>query len=119
MTELKCKNCGGPLRRTGLDAKCEYCGSVYQLDVHERLILVHDARAQVIQAEMRITEDMAFCLSEEELTRLTINEMRNKLAEGLTAFMKVTVSDDPWDPFHRHERIVRGQVRVIPPDARF
>lgn len=29
MTELKCKNCGAPIRRDGV---CEYCGSVYQVD---------------------------------------------------------------------------------------
>lgn len=28
MKELKCKNCGAPLRSDGV---CEYCGSVYQI----------------------------------------------------------------------------------------
>ena len=29
MTELKCRNCGAPLRQ---DGKCEYCGSVFYYD---------------------------------------------------------------------------------------
>ena len=29
MTELKCRNCGAPLRQ---DGKCEYCGSVFYDD---------------------------------------------------------------------------------------
>lgn len=33
MTELKCKNCGAPLRQ---DGRCEYCGSVFVLEAFER-----------------------------------------------------------------------------------
>lgn len=41
-----------------------------------------------------------------------------ELAKGLAAFMKVEVMEDYGSPFNQ-ATIVRGTVRVVPPDFRF
>ena len=32
IVEFKCKNCGSPMSGSGSIVKCEYCGSVYDVD---------------------------------------------------------------------------------------
>ena len=54
-------------------------------------------------------------MKSEDLSKYTVQELSAKLAEGLAGYMKVTVNEDPF----RMVTIVRGEVRVVPPDFRF
>ena len=117
MKELKCKNCGAPLISDFASGQyvCKHCGSVFEMDTLGRLIYVRDPRAQVLCGTIEIPFEARHYMPEEDLSKYTIRELTHKLAEGLAAYMKVDVQEDPC----RMATIVRGTVRVIPPDARF
>ena len=112
MKELKCKNCGAPLRP---DGKCEYCGSVFIPDGFGHVQIVHDPRAQVLSAQMEVPFEARHYMRKEDISAYSIRELTHQLAEGLAAYMRLDVMEDPC----RMATIVRGTVRVVPPGYRF
>lgn len=120
MKQLQCKCCGAPLREVGYaNYHCEYCGAVYteRNGVLEtiRVVEVNQAHAKTIRAALEISHRFRENVPPEELSKLTIEELSNRLAKGLAAYMKIETREDPT----MMATIVYGSVRVIPPDARF
>ena len=119
MKELKCKNCGAPLVRSGWHGyKCEHCGAVYCEEEYRgevQLLCVHDARAVPLCVEIEVPFTARDYMPSEDISKYTISELTHKLAEGLAAYMQLDAREDPC----RMATIVRGTVRVIPPDHRF
>ena len=117
MEELTCKNCGGHLKEIGFGKyKCEYCGTVYQTeDRFGGFIEVAQSPTNRLRAEVAVPFQARDYMKSEDLSKYTVQELSAKLAEGLAGYMKVTVNEDPF----RMVTIVRGEVRVVPPDFRF
>lgn len=119
MKELKCKNCGAHLVWGGWGKyKCEYCGAVYSEEEYRgevQLLCVHDARVVPLCGEVEVPFTARDYMQSEDISKYTISELTHKLAEGLAAYMQLNVREDPC----RMATIVRGTVRVIPPDHRF
>ena len=113
MLELTCKNCGAPLR---WDGKCEYCGSVYKIDPSGTLIVIHEATAQTLRAAFLVPHEVRrYAKNKDDLSKYAIRQLANQLADALTSYMRLDVEEDPY----RQVTIVRGTIRVIPPDHRF
>lgn len=120
MEEMKCKSCGAPLKRRGSgELICEYCGAVYRVDesypAEIRFVEVQQAPTMTLAAQVRYPDEIAIHVSEEALAERTIQELTYELAKGLAPVMKVMVNKD----YIHGETIVRGTVRVVPPDFRF
>lgn len=124
MEEMKCKSCGAHLKRRGSgEWICEYCGAVFRVDEsipgEIRYIEVKQARAQTLQVQVKYPDEIALHIGEEALAERTIQELTTELAKGLAPYMKVMVSKDYRGGPFGTETIVRGTVRVVPPDFRF
>jgi len=115
MEELKCKNCGAPLTREG---KCEYCGSRFHVEQTFggfHIIEIEHGPAQTLSASMKIPFEARHYMKAENITQYSIRELTKQLAEGLAAYMRLDVMEDPM----RMATIVRGTVRVVPPNVRY
>lgn len=112
MKELKCKNCGATLRP---DGKCEYCGSVFLLDDFGHIRVAYAPQTQVLSAKMEIPFQARDYMRKEDISAYSLRELSHQLAEGLAAYMRLDVMEDPC----RMTTIVRGTVRVVPPGYRF
>lgn len=116
--QLICASCGAPLK---IDSegkyKCEYCGAIYIKDGGPYSFRLETYRApiQVLCAEKVIPSYLSDAMGEDDLSKYTISQLSNQLAEGLAACLKLRVRNDPL----RDATIVRGEVRVVPPDFRF
>lgn len=124
MEEMKCKSCGAPLKRRGSgEWICEYCGAVYRVDesypAEVRFVEVQQARAQTLQVKVSYPDEIALQIGEQALAERTIQDLTYELAKGLAPYMKVMVSKDYRGGQFGTETIVRGSVRVVPPDFRF
>ena len=115
MKELKCTNCGAPLLPNG---KCEYCGSRFHVEQtfgNYKIIEIEHGPAQEIAAKMEIPFEARNYMKTEKITQYAMRELTRQLAEGLAAYMRLDVMEDPM----RMATIVRGSVRVVPPNMRF
>ena len=119
MEERKCKNCGAPLERTGPGRwRCEYCGSVYEVQSslgEIQFIEAYRPEVQKLAAQVMLDRDALVYMPPEDLRKYTLGQLRQQLAEGIEAFMKVTSYEDPLG----RGSVIRGEVRVIPADKRF
>jgi hypothetical protein len=118
MKELKCKNCGAPLRPDGF---CEYCGTHYKFDTKTDQMSVIGRTyvpADVISAKVVIPRHMTVALQNnaDDFSKFALNELAHKLAEGLAGYMRLTVEDDPG---LLDAKAIRGDVRVLRPDFRY
>lgn len=124
MEEMKCKSCGAHLKKRGSgEWICEYCGAVYRVDerypAEIRFVEVQQARAQTLEVKVSYPDEIALHIGEQALAERTIQELTHELAKGLAPYMKVMVSKDYRGGPFGTETIVRGAVRVVPPDFRF
>ena len=117
MERLICKGCGAPLTSDGL---CEYCGSRYRFERTPELpepvlVQVYTSPVQRLRVETaisyRATEGMPAELKRDIIQR----DLSRKLADGLLDYLKLSVREDPY----MEATIVRGEIRVVPPDHRF
>ena len=106
---LVCENCGGPIERRTM--RCPYCGTQYtswdgamKIEVHE--VGVHTLRCQVQVARVYTHNDP------ERAAQYALGRMREQIADGLLAYMKMSTTDDP----RQNCQIIRGEVRVIIPE---
>ena len=115
MKELKCKNCGAPLTQ---DGRCEYCGARYQIEEKVGKICVVEMlppAAQTLAAQTTISYDYRGRVPDETLARRAKEDLTMSLAESIAEYMKLDIHEDPF----LKATVVRGMVRVIPPDYRF
>jgi len=110
LIELKCKTCGAPLT---LDGRCEYCGARY---IVQNEILVRTAPCALIPLAVETQVSGYYARSgEQAAAEYALSEMRYQLADALTGALKITTRRD----YYRDLIIIRGQVRVAPPDFHF
>ena len=120
MEQMQCKSCGAHLKKRSFgEWVCEYCGAVFRVDESTpgeiRYIEARQAPTMTLAAQVRYPDEIAIHVSEEALAERTIKDLTDELAKGLAPFMKVMVNKD----YLHGETIVRGTVRVVPPDFRF
>lgn len=105
-----CKQCNGTVNPATL--KCEYCGTRYESDSLKRIVISSKIPGQTkISAEVVIdTEVMRD--APERMRDYALHELRDQLADGLLAYMRVTTNHD----YRNMTEIIRGEVRVLEPD---
>lgn len=117
---LKCKNCGAPLiSPTPGMFKCEHCGSVFRdpqiSSAIPQLVMVNAPPCVTLAAKCIISDWESKSMPAEVLTQHTLLRLREQLVEGLTGLLRVETQQDPY----QRATIVRGTVRIVPPDLRF
>ena len=105
---LTCHCCGGKIDRRIM--RCEYCGTEYAPPNDRIKVIVEQPGTHIIRCETRI--DCALMQRSPEAARdYTLQDMRQQIADGLLAYMRLTTFDDIKEMC----QIVRGEVRVLDP----
>lgn len=117
---LRCKNCGAPLIEAAPGMfKCEHCGSVFrdpQISCAiPPIVTVNVPDCVTLAAECIIPDWERRSMPAEALTQHTLLRLREQLVEGLSGLLRVETQQDPY----QRATIVRGTVRIVPPDHRF
>lgn len=108
-----CKQCGGTINPATL--KCEYCGTPYEDQSLKRItITTHVPGEAKLRAEVRINR-YSMERDPERTRDYALRELRNQLADGLLAYMKITTSTDFSARYLEQTEIIRGEVRVVDP----
>lgn len=126
MEQMKCQSCGAPLTPTANgDYRCEYCGSLYRIErpsFHPEVIKyieINPPAAVALGAEVVIDDCIMRSARaagrEDDLSKHSIERLTHELAKGLAAYMRLDTNEDPL----LQGTIIRGTVRVVPPDYRF
>ena len=104
-----CKQCGGRINVTKM--RCEYCGVDYHDPSLKRLTIqqLKPGTAR-LRAQVQIPKERMLH-NPEGARDYTLRELRNQLADGLLAYMRIETADD----FMNNAEIIRGEVRVIEP----
>lgn len=108
-----CKQCGGTINPSTL--KCEYCGTPYRDESLRRITISQVAPGQnTIRAEVRI-DRYSMMQTPNEVRDYALQELRNQIADGLLAYMKITTTTDFSAKYFEQTEIIRGEVRVVDP----
>lgn len=105
---INCTNCGAPLKNW----KCEYCGAEYAPSYE--MICIESPKVERLRAEVIVPRYDQYRFGD-DLSKCTIDRLTHELAKGLAAFMKIQAEQD----YRLDATIIRGEVRVVPPDFRF
>lgn len=113
-----CMQCGAPINRERMI--CEYCGTRYErtedLARPLRIIYSPEVRPQILQSQVAIdNQEINYISDADEIARLVHSRITTQLAEALEPYVEYTVQEDP--AYRR--QVIRGRVRVMPPDYRF
>ena len=116
MEKLTCKNCGAPLDKNG---KCSYCGTIYKIE-HDpilpvRIVELHSAPVETLVCQATIPRSVVEKIGQEAAKDCILEELRNKMADGLPSMMEIRSEVEPYSDI----MVVRGYVRVVPPEFRF
>jgi hypothetical protein len=101
-----CNQCGGPINVAKM--RCEHCGTEYY-DKSLSHITISAARPgeATIRAEVRIdAESMRY--DPERARDYTLRELRNQIADGLLAYMRVQTCTDFNPRYMGSTEIIRG-----------
>ena len=108
-----CKQCGGTIHPGTF--KCEYCGTPYEDHNLRRITISQRVPGEAtIRAEVRISrygKEQAPVATRDYVLR----ELREQIADGLLAYMKITTSTDYSAKYLEQTEIIRGEVRVVEP----
>lgn len=108
-----CKQCGGTINLATL--KCEYCGTPYKDESLKRITISTRVPGEAsLRAEVRI-DRYSMERDPEGARDYALRELRNQLADGLLAYMKITTSTDYSARYLEQTDIIRGEVRVVDP----
>lgn len=107
---LVCQQCGGTIDRKTM--KCPYCDTQYEQknDGISMRYVVETPGIHTIRAMVAVDDRMAI-QSPQAATKFTMDKMRDKIAEGLLDYLKITTERDP---LHMCQ-IIRGEIRVVDP----
>lgn len=90
--------------------RCDYCGTEYESPNDRIKIVVDRPGVHTIRCQTKV--DMLVMRDCPEIAReYVLREMREQIADGLLAYMKMTTSDD----CRSFCQIIRGEVRVVEP----
>jgi predicted amidophosphoribosyltransferase len=107
---MKCPNCGANINRRSL--RCDYCGTEYKHPNEQIKIIVDRPGVHTIRTQTRVSlEHMR--QAPERAREYVLRDMREQIADGLLAYMKMTTSES-YDPLNLCQ-IIRGEVRVVDP----
>lgn len=109
---LVCERCGGSIDRRTM--KCPYCDTQYERrnDGVTVNYVVEPPGTHKIQASVR-ADKYLMARDPAGYSEHVLKMLRNELAEGLLAYMKITTSEDL--SFYGDCQIIRGEVRVVDP----
>lgn len=109
---LVCEQCGGQIDRKTM--KCPYCDTQYERKNNGVTVnyVVDRPGVHTLRAEVRVDEHMMLRYPE-DATAYAMDRLRQEIADGLLAYMKISTSKD-FSIFNNCE-IIRGEVRVIDP----
>lgn len=112
MKPLICERCGGQISRKTM--RCEYCGTEYGYENGAAQIrfTVDRPGVQKIVCQTAVDKDLIL-RSPEGAREYALREMREQIADGLLAFMKITVAED--FRFSRNAQIICGEIKVLDP----
>ena len=118
MKALICTQCGGRIDPEKM--RCEYCGTRYEQtgDLARPLRITYspEVRAQILQSQVAMDNQVINVVSDaDEIARIVHSRITAQLAEALGPYVEYTVQEDPT----YRRQVIRGRVRVLPPDYRF
>lgn len=114
MKELKCPNCGAPLREHSY--KCEYCGSQFKYDNGDCIRIENfQSPCKIYKEKISITREMETSIGTEKAAELAVLELSRELAKAITPNMELEAYYDPF----KDCREVEATVRILEPDFRF
>ena len=110
MNKYICECCGGQINRTTL--KCEYCGTEYKID-NDNFIRIETFRNPIdtYKAIITLSDEFISHVDNEDLARMTMNNLTHKLASALANNIVLEVEQDPF----RRQTTVKGTIKCIRP----
>ena len=113
MKALICERCGGRVNEVSFI--CEYCGTRFQKNHNERLVVLHpNPNIEVLCAETAIDGYDLTHMPKEIVAEHTVKALTQALSEELGKYMNLYYMDEPM----RGVRVVRGAVRIVRPESR-
>jgi hypothetical protein len=108
-----CKQCGGQIDPATM--RCEYCNTYHDDPALRRLTISTRVPGEyTIRAEVAL-DRYGIEYNPEGARDHALRELRNQIADGLLAYMKITTSTS-FDPkWMANTEIIRGEVRVVDP----
>ena len=110
MKAMRCQNCGANINRRTM--RCDYCGTEYESPNDRIKIVLDRPGVSTIRCETKV-DMMHMRHSPESAREYVLRDMRQQIADGLLAYMKMTTSES-YDPLNCCQ-IIRGEVRVLDP----
>ena len=116
MKKLVCNSCGASLTNIEFNEyKCEYCGATYIENEHTYRLEMCREPIHTLCAEVCVSEFMQDNFPIDTITDYYTQHLIKKLSEGIAACIKVDIRKDPT----LQATIIRGEVRIVPPEFRF
>ena len=110
MKAMKCQSCGANINR--ITMQCDYCGTQYESPNDRIKIVVDRPGVHIIHCQTKVDMEMMRHYPE-GAREYVLQDMREQIADGLLAYMKMTTSEI-FDPMNCCQ-IIRGEVRVLDP----
>ena len=105
-----CKQCGGAINVQKM--RCEYCGTAYRDESLRRVEFVMSKPGEArIRSEVLVPTEM-IRNAPEHARDYASSKLREQIADGLLAYMKIETRYDYRD----NVEIIRGTVRVVEPE---
>lgn len=115
MEALICKQCGAAINpRTMM---CEYCGTKYINEPSYNVLHIAKPGAITLETKTIIPDIQLYMFRDdpERMRQFVRNKMTMKLAEALEPNIEYTIEEN----IDQMVQIVRGRVRILPPEYRF
>lgn len=122
MKELKCPNCGGPVKHKGWGKYyCEYCGT--EFENKDEYGVIHIVKEQsdtvTLAAKAIVDEHMLRCYSlmgedKDKIYAHIKESLCDQLAHGLVQYLNLR---ENYDPMHMNMSFI-GTVDVVDPASR-
>lgn len=110
LTPYICECCGGRIDISTM--KCPYCDTQYYHPSLERVNVVRvEPGVHSLKAEVRIDRELMLYANPEAIRDYALDELKQHVADGLLAYMKISTCKDPMCC----AEIIRGEVRVVDP----
>lgn len=114
MKNLKCPNCGAPIKQNS--CKCEYCGSQFENN-NGNLIRIETFQnpCKVYETSMCVPVEEIRAYGEEKISEFAINRLSRNLAEAIAPNLELHTEYDPGLMSQR----ISARVRIVEPKYMF